>query len=130
MASAVYPKAKQSFISQSPALDLDTDTIKARLVRTSAYTYNSAHQFASSLPAALVTDQSLGSRTVTNGVFAAANAVFPSVPAGAAIDALVIFKDTGDPATSPLVAYLDGFSATPNGGDVTVQWNASGIFAL
>jgi hypothetical protein len=130
MASAIYPLAKQSFLSENPSIDMDTDTIKVRLVRTSAYTYSAAHQFLSSLPAAIGTDQTLASRTVTNGVFGAANATFTAVAAGAAIDALALYKDTGNAATSPLICYMDGFSVTPNGGDITVAWNASGIFAL
>jgi hypothetical protein len=126
----VYPKAKESFITQSPSIDMDTDTIKVRLLRSSAYTFSSAHQFASSLPSAIVTDVALASKAGTNGVFSAANAVFTAVPSGAAIDELVVYKDTGTAGTSPLVCYMDGFSITPNGGDITVQWNASGIFAL
>lgn len=130
MASAVYPKCKEALESQNPALDLDTDTVKARLVRTSAYTYSATHQYASSLPAAIVADQALAGRTCTNGVFIASNITFPAVPAGAAIDALVIYKDTGLASSSPLICYIDGFTVTPNGADITVQWNASGIFAL
>jgi hypothetical protein len=46
----------------------------------------------------------------------------------------VIYVDTGTAATSPLVAYIDtgvtGLPVTPNGGNITVTWNASGIFAL
>jgi hypothetical protein len=42
--------------------------------------------------------------------------------------------DTGTAATSPLVAYIDtgvtGLPVTPNGGNITVTWNASGIFQL
>jgi len=53
---------------------------------------------------------------------------------GNTVEALVIYVDTGSAATSPLVAYIDtsvtGLPVTPNGGDITVTWNASGIFAL
>jgi len=110
-------------------------TIKARLMRVSAYTFAQAHQFASSLPAALVTDVILGSKTANGagadpGCFDAADATFVAVPSGAAIDCLAVFKDTGSPATSPLLFYIDGFTVTPNGGDITVQWaNAAPFIA-
>jgi hypothetical protein len=40
--------------------------------------------------------------------------------------------DTGNAATSRLIAYIDTASGLPVtlGGDVTVRWHASGIFAL
>ena len=43
MASAVYPKAKELFMGGN--LDLVNDTIKAILVDTADYTYNSGHDF-------------------------------------------------------------------------------------
>jgi hypothetical protein len=45
----------------------------------------------------------------------------------------VIYKHTGTESTSTLIAYIDSgtnLPVTPNGGDITVQWNASGIFSL
>jgi len=104
--------------------------VKVRLMRVSAYTISQAHQFASSLPAAIATDVTLGSKTANGagadpGCFDAADGTFLAVPAGAAIDCLAVFKDTGNPATSPLLFYIDGFTVTPNGGDITVQWQNS-----
>ena len=82
---------------------------------------------------ALGTPQTLGSKTYTNGTFDAADSTFSAV-SGASVEALVIYIDTGSAATSPLVAYIDtgvtGLPVTPNGGDIAVAWNASGIFAL
>jgi len=53
---------------------------------------------------------------------------------GNSVEALVIYVDTGSSATSPLVAYIDtgvtGLPVTPNGGNISITWNASGIFAL
>ena len=45
---------------------------------------------------------------------------------GATINAIVIYKDTGTEATSPLIAYIDtatGLPITPNGGDIIVTWD-------
>jgi hypothetical protein len=108
-------------------------TVKCRLMRVAAYTVNQAHQFASSLPAAIAADVTLGTKTANGagadpGCFDAADATFTAVPAGAAIDCLAVFKDTGTPATSPLLFYIDGFSVTPNGGDITVQWQNTNPF--
>ncbi len=137
MASALYPKAKESFLSQNPSIDMDTDTIKVALINTSTdYTYSSAHQFMSSVTHySGTTDQTLGSKTVASGVFDAADSTFTAVAIDGSktVQALVIYKDTGSAATSPVIAYIDGFSAvTPNGGDITISWDngASKIFAL
>jgi hypothetical protein len=101
--------------------------VKVRLLRTSAYTFSQTHQFASSLPAAIVTDVTLGTKTANGagadpGCLDAGDATFANVPSGAAIDSLAVLKDTGTPATSPLLFYIDGFTVTPNGGDITIQW--------
>lgn len=137
MASDLYPLAKQSFISQSPSIDMDTDTIKVALVNTTTdYTYSSAHQFLSSVTTySGTTDQTLGSITVTNGVFNAASATFTSVAISGSktVQALVIYKSTGTGSTSPLIAYIDGFTAvTPNGGNISITWDSGSnkIFSL
>lgn len=107
--------------------------VKCRLMRVGAYTLSQAHQFASSLPAAIVTDVTLGSKTANGagadpGCFDAADATFLQVPPGATIDCLAVFKDSGAPATSPLLFFIDGFTVLPNGGDITVQWQSTNPF--
>lgn len=109
-------------------INLSTDMIKVRIGRSSAYTFSQVDEFASALPAAIVTDVTLGSKVLVDGTLDAADAVFASVPAGAALDRLWIFKDTGVSTTSPLIAEITGFSVTPNGGDITIQWQATSPF--
>jgi hypothetical protein len=137
MASALYPKFKEALLSQSPSVDLDTDTIRAIFV-TSGYTYNSGHDFFDDLSNTIgdggtgrANGEVLGSKTVTDGVFNADPTVFASVTGGA-VNAIVIYKDTGADGSSPLIAYIDGISFTPNGGEVTINWDtgANKIFAL
>src|SRR5215469_1002745 len=105
--------------------------VQVRLMRTSAYTISQAHQWLTSLPAAIVTDVTLGTKVANGGggadpgCFDAADATFTAVPTGAAIDCLAVFKDTGVAGTSNLLFYIDGFSVTPNGGDITIQWQNS-----
>jgi len=136
MASALYPKFKEALLSQNPSIDLDTDTIKVALVDLTAdYTYSSAHQYKSSVPSySGTTDQTLGSKTITNGVLDSADATFTGVAQSGSktVGALVVYKDTGTAATSPLIAYIEVTAVTPNGGDITVGWDngASKIFAL
>ena len=134
MANALYPKWKEQLLQFTANNNLSAGTVKVALVDTGVYTYNSANQFYSSVSSAVVgTPQTIGSKTFTDGVFDGADVTFTTVT-GASIEALVLYVDTGSAATSPLVAYIDtsvtGLPVTPNGGDISITWNASGIFAL
>jgi hypothetical protein len=132
MANAIYPKWREAVIQASANSSLG-GTVKAALVDTGTYTYSSAHEFYSSLSGVVGTDQTLGSKTYTNGTFDAANSTWTAV-SGATVEALVVYIDTGVAGTSRLVAYLDsgytGLPVTPNGGDITVTWDAAGIFTV
>ena len=135
MANLIYPKAKEAFLSGS--IDLSSDTIKCILIDTDDYTYNAADDYLNDVPAGarVGTAQTLASKTVTNGVFDAADVTFSTVT-GDQSEAVLIYKDTGVEATSNLIALLDtaqnGLPITPNGGDIDVAWDsgASKIFAL
>lgn len=134
MANALYPLWKQALLEFTANNDLDGQTVKVALIDTGVYTYNSANQFWSSAVAAVVgTPQTIGSKTFTNGVFDGADVTFTAVT-GSSVEALIIYIDTGTAGTSPLVAYIDtsvtGLPVTPNGGNIAITWNASGIFAL
>jgi hypothetical protein len=133
MANALYPKYKETILGAG--LNLTSLNLKVVLVDTGAYTYSSAHQFLSDIAggARIATSGNLASKTVTNGVFDAADITITAV-SGTTIEAIVIYNDTGSAATSNLICFFDtgvtGLPLTPNGGDVTITWNASGIFAL
>lgn len=133
MANAIYPLYKQALLDGDSNIDLNDGTVKVALVDTGTYTYSAAHQFLSDLSGVVGTAGTIGSTTVTNGLFDGADVTFTAV-SGATVEALVIYIDTGVAGTSRLVAYLDtgvtGLPVTPNGGDITVTWNASGIFQL
>ena len=133
MANALWPKWKEALLQFSANNDLSSGTVKAALV-TAAYTYSSSDQFYSAVSASVVgTPQTIGSKTFTNGVFDGADVTFTSVT-GSQVVSIVIYIDTGVAATSPLVAFIDtgvtNLPVTPNGGDIAITWNASGIFAL
>jgi len=126
MANALYDKARQKFLEGS-ILYL-TDTIKVLLVDTGLYTVNLAtHEFLSDIPAAarVGTPQTLAGKTSAAGVADANDVTFNTVT-GNSVEALVLYKDTGVEATSPLIAYIDtatGLPITPNGGNINVVWD-------
>lgn len=123
--SAVYDKAKESFLTQSPALVVGTDTIKAAIGRTSAYTFSASHQYKSSVATVQAAASALTSVTCTNGQYDAADSTFVSVAAGAAVDFVTHYKDAGGADTAnPVVTYIDGFSIVPNGGDITAVYDS------
>lgn len=134
MANAIYPKYKEAILGGGANTDLLTGTVKVALVDTGVYTYNAADQFLTSLTGVVGTAQTIGAtKSVTNGVFDGGDVTYTSVT-GNSVEALVIYIDTGTAGTSRLVAYIDtgvtGLPVTPNGGNITITWNASGIFAL
>lgn len=132
--SAFYNIGLQGFIQAATRIDLTNDVIRVRPIRTSAYTFAATHTTMSSVTAATggPGDVTLGTKVLgtgtDGGTFDAADAVFTGWAAGAAIDGLVIFKFVTNDAGSTPIVYLDGFSVTPNGGDITFQWAASNPF--
>lgn len=133
MANAIYPLYKQALLDASSNVDVNDGTVKVALVDTGTYTYSAAHDFYDDVSGVVGTPQTIASTTVTNGLFDGDDVTFTAVT-GATVEALIIYIDTGSSATSRLVAYIDtsvtGLPVTPNGGDITITWNASGIFQL
>jgi hypothetical protein len=135
MANQLYPKGKQKLLEGS-VFALGSDTIKAALV-TTAYTATFAtDEFYSTISAYVIgTPQTLGTKTLTLGVFDAADTTFSAVAAGSTALGVVIYKDTGVAGTSPLLAYIDtitGFPLATNGGDIQIVWDSGAykIFSL
>lgn len=126
MANTLFDFARQRFLEAQ--INWMTDTIKVILVSTSAYTPQTAvHQYLSDISgsARIAGPVTLTAKATTGGAADAADATFTSV-SGATINAIVIYKDTGTEATSPLLAYIDtatGLPLTPNGGDVIITWD-------
>lgn len=126
MANTLYDYCRQRFLESQ--INWMTDTIKVILVSTSGYTPQTAvHQYLADVPvsARIAGPVTLTSKATTGGAADAADCTFTSV-SGATINAIVIYKDTGTEATSPLIAYIDtatGLPITPNGGDIIVTWD-------
>jgi len=141
MANALYPKYKSSLLAGDANADLDnntsTDGPYVALVDTGTYTYSATHQFYSSLSGVVGTDQRITTptvATVAEGTFDGDNVTYTAV-SGNSVEALVYYrKNSGANTTWRLFFYQDtsvtGLPVTPNGGDITVTFNASGIFAL
>jgi len=135
MANALYDLGRKAFMDGGIAIL--TDNIKVVLVDTATYTVNLATDaFLSDILIAerVATSGNLTTKTSTAGVFDAADVVFSAVT-GDPSEALVIYRDSGVEGTSELLAYIDtagGLPITPNGGDITVTWDAGAdkIFKL
>lgn len=138
MANALYPLWKQEIL-KGTANNLvnsaeGTTGVYAALVDTGTYTYSAAHQFYSSLTGIVGTDQEILTKTQVTGTFDGTDLTYTAVT-GASVEAIVLYrKNAGANTTWPLIAYIDtgvtGLPVTPNGGNITVTWNASGIFTL
>ncbi|WP_061290734.1 hypothetical protein [Herbidospora cretacea] len=137
MANTLYDKGREKFLTG--ALSWSSDNIKVYLVR--GYTPNtSTHEFVSDVTGGgggtiVATSANLSSKTTTAGVADAADETYSSVSAGASCAHLVIAKDTGSAATSPLIGYIDtgtGLPVTPNGADIAIVWDSGSnkIFKL
>lgn len=139
MANALYVSFRNGVLgSHATYVDLDADTIKAVLIDHGTDTPNTTtDDFYNDISAGIVgslssalTTKTIG--TVAAGVFDADNVTFTAV-SGNSVESVNLLKDTGVTSTSNLIAYWDtgtGLPVTPNGGDITVTWNASGLFTF
>jgi len=132
MANGMYDAGREGFLKAT--VDFDTNNIKASLLDASDYTRNLATQdFYDDVSAAEVdASGNLASKTTAAGVADAADVTLTAVT-GDAADEVVVWADSGTPSTSALIANWDtgtGLPVTPNGGDITIAWNASGMFKL
>jgi hypothetical protein len=140
MANQLFTKAKQALLGGE--LNLSSNVVTIALVDTDVYTFSASHEFRSNVPnTSVVATANLTSKTITDGIFDAADVEFPFVT-GANCEALILYHNTGDAendgtrqADSRLVAYIDtatGLPVLPNGGNITVKFSdgASKIFAI
>lgn len=131
--SAVFPKAKEQALGAG--LDLVNVDVRVMLV-LSSYTYDAADEFVADLGAVdNGRSAALGSKSVTSGIFDAADSTL-NATAGTASNALIVFIHTGVDATARLVAYIDnavGLPFTPEAAQTCpIVWDngAAKIFSL
>jgi hypothetical protein len=130
--SDLYPKTKAKMLQGQ--INLLTDVVRVVLVDTNTYTYDPAHEAFDELSGLVGSPSApFASKTVSDlAIFDAENSILETV-VGAESEALVIYIDSGTPATDWLVAYIDsgnGLPVIPNGEDIDLVWNATGIFSL
>jgi len=82
---------------------------------------------AARIPAAASTP-ALAGKSVTTGTLDATDTVFTAL-SGDPFEQMILFNNTGTDSTALIVASWD-LTGTPNGGNITVVWNASGILAV
>jgi hypothetical protein len=128
MASQLYPQGAAHIIGKATKVDLIADNIKILFY---AAAFNGAHEFVSDLTGGSIIARSgnLAGKTSTGGVFDANDLTITSV-SGAPFTHVILYKDTGSDATSPVVAIFDVATFTPVGTDVNVIFNASGLFSI
>lgn len=142
MANALFDIYKEQLLfpgtlgtSSGTAVDLQTDTIKASLIDHAVVTPAPAtHTVFDDLDTAEIgTGVALTGKGNTDGAFTASATTLSSVT-GSDAESIVLWKDTGTLSTSTLLVYLDtnvtGLPVTPSGGDITITWDAAGIFSL
>lgn len=129
-----YAHGLQEFLCAQIAYN--TDNIAAVLLDLTQYTANlGADQFLSDIPvgARVSTSPYLTGKTFSGGVAGADTYTFPT-PTGSICRALAYYKDTGSPASSPLISYHDsasvGLPVTPNGSNISIVLTAGYVFKL
>lgn len=139
MADVVYNEFKEKLLSAG--VNFSSDTIKVALV-TSSYTPNqdTHDNFDDVTNEVTGTGYTAGGATLASktisqddtdneGVFDAADVTWSSSTITAA--AAVLYKDTGTPSSSTLIAYFDfGGNQVSSNGNFTLQWAAEGIINL
>lgn len=140
MANSLFDWGRQGFLSG--AIKWDADDIKVLLMSAgyaAVVNLNSTVYRASAAAAASGVIWSsvaaLSTATVASGVADALDHTLTAVTGNSA-SCMIIYQDTGASATSRVIAYIDtatGLPVTPNGGDITIQWDntaATKIFCL
>lgn len=135
MANALYDRGRQGFLAGE--IDWDANDIRLILIDEADDTIDLAvdEDLADRAAGARVaTSSAFGSKTTTAGVADAADVTLSSVT-GDVSESVDIYQHTGTESTSLMIANIDtatGLPVTPNGGNITVQWDAGAnkIFKL
>ncbi len=126
MSNQLYGLGRDKFANGD--IDWVNDSIKLYLIDADDYSVSiDVDEYADDIATgAKVGTATLAGNSTSLGVVDANDTTFTSV-SGDVSEALVLWKDTGVQSSSPLIAYMDtgtGLPVTPNGGDITVQWDS------
>jgi hypothetical protein len=118
-------------------VDFDTDTIKASLLdETDSGTITASFVDYDEVDAATVVANvaDIGVSGISGGVVSLTGLITFTSVTGDAADFLTVYKDSGTPATSPLIITWDsastGLPVTPNGADITATWSGNTLVTL
>ena len=135
MANALYDRGREGFLDGS--IDWDTNDTRIILIDEADDTIDLAvddNLDDRAAPARVATSGAMAGKTATNGV-ADANDVTWTAVTGDVSESIDGYKHTGVESTARLIFNIDtatGLPVTPNGGDITVQFDngANKIFKL
>lgn len=134
----MFDYARNCFLAQITALDWDTDTHRLIFVdHADDIPLPAADDFLDDIlaPARVAESGDFTGESADGTGVADANDVTVAAVVGDEFESIVFFKETGVDGTSVLIGFIDtatGLPCTPNGGDITVQWDAGAnkIFKL
>jgi hypothetical protein len=138
MADAVYDDARNNILGNGThgQTDWDTDNIRAFLYDEGADALNLADvdmdDITGTAEIALSANLTCTVGSAGTGAFDHTDHTIATV-SGATVESIVYFENSGADATSPLLLNIDswtGLPLTPNGGDVTLQPAAGGVFQI
>lgn len=125
MANGLFDAARKAFLDAD--IDWVNDAVSCYLISAS-YTVNlSAHANLQDVAggARVSGPVALTGKASTGGAADADNVTHPAV-VGSAVVGILLCKNTGNEATSTLIAWIDtatGLPITPNGGDIIISWD-------
>lgn len=128
--SYLFDKGRDLFANGG--INWTSDTIKAALVTSSQTPNQATDQYYSTYQANVVgTPQALAGKSTSAGVCDCnpRSSTWTAVTAGASVRYVLIYKDTGTPSSSPLIALIDNWTGmsvpvTSNGGDITINYDS------
>jgi hypothetical protein len=109
-----------------------TDTIKARLVKSTATVDKDDTSLTPHTKITGTTDQTIGSKNRTKDttndriLFRGGNPTFSAVASGETVMGVTVFKDLGSDAANIPIFYHDVTDTPTNGGDITIDWPTVG----
>jgi len=132
MASGLFDSGREHFLKGDLQWKTSTSQdFRVALIDTAVVAPNLAtHDFHDDLASAIVgtpVSFTASSLTSTGGVADGEDIVFTSV-SGAHVEGVIIYQWTGTSGTSPLVAWIEFTAVTPNGGNITIQWQGTTPF--
>lgn len=141
MADAFYDNYRNLLVGNGTHTlpDLDTDDIRCGLRDEDTTALNLSTQIDEADVDTAHVAQSAAGVTATAGAGGPSTGSFDfadhtlSGVSGASVESIDIYYHTGTNTTSPLICNLDSWTNlpfTPNGGDVILQPNASGVFVI